>query len=139
MEKSIAPLKHYNVSIDAATMKKINNQFHEESCTIVHCIFIAKTKYVNGGWVNIYPTTLIEKSGNSFDYLYLQHAMNIPIAPERHYFKKAGDILRFTLYFPAIPKDWKTFSLVEVADGGIGLSTTTIERNDTGVYEVIIR
>ena len=71
-------------------MKKLNNEFHEESCTIVHCIYIAKTKYVNGGWVNIYPTTLIEKSGNSFDYLYLQNAMNIPIAPERHYFKKAG-------------------------------------------------
>jgi len=49
--------------------------------------------------------------------LRLLHAFNIPIAPEYHQFNKVGDIKRFTLIFPAIPKHWDRFSLKEIAGG----------------------
>lgn len=140
MQKNIEPLKKFKVTIDAATLSKLNNEINEESCTIVHCTYIASDKYVNGGWVNIFPTTILEPNDNSFQQLPLLHAINIPVAPKKHYFKNKGDVLRFTLYFPAIPANWKTFSLIEIIDsGGIGLSASAILRNNTGVYNVIMK
>lgn len=119
-------------------LTELKNSVVEEACTIVHCTYVAKSKYINGGWVNIYPTTYLDKPG-SFESLQLLHAFNIPIAPARHSFSQTGDVKRFTLYFPAVPKDWTLFSLIELSDGQDGFTEHNIKRNSTGVYEVFLR
>jgi hypothetical protein len=88
------------------------------------------------------------------------NAMNIPLSPNKHFFKKFGDSLQFTLIFPAVPKSWDTFDFIEYTkdtrsvEGNIdlaagiisrniveskGLYINNITRNSTGVYKVNIK
>lgn len=110
----------------------------EKAYTIVHCEYKAPKMYMNGGWINIWPSTYLWER-DSDDHLRLLHAFNIPIAPEYHQFNKVGDIKRFTLIFPAIPKHWDRFSLKEIAGGHDGFHVFDIQRNTTGVYQIALR
>ena len=106
-----------------------------EAQTLVHCSYVSQDKYKNGGWVNIFPSTFLVNPDTK-DMLALAQAYNVPVSPARHYFKEAGQLKRFTLLFPQVPKHWKRFHLLEVADKGGGFRVTDITRNDRGVYQV---
>lgn len=137
MRNKISPDKKRIVLIDDATIKKLKESVREESQTIVHCNYVSKRKYINGGWVNIYPTTFLQSNKNS-DVLKMQHAENIPMSPDVHVFSKVGELKSFVLYFPAIPKDWDEFSLVEKTTTAEGFVVRNIKRNNIGVYEIYL-
>jgi len=110
--------------------------FEEPGYTYLHCTYTTSPMYVAGWWVNIYKTSyLIGKDG---ERLPLLHVLNIPFAPEKHYLKRFGDVLRFTLIFPAVPTDWVVFDFIEHCIDVTGLSILNIVRNNTGVYKVTI-
>ena len=84
-------------------------------------------------------TTYLSGSGKFLDNLEMIQAVNIPVAPNTFYFAKQGQVKRFTLIFPAIPKDWTEFCLVELVDeNDTGFKSRKIRRNDTGIYNVFV-
>ena len=105
----------------------------ENAQTTVFCNYISKSKYKNGGWVNIYPTTYLVRDNESLPLL---HALNIPVAPNKHHFQKAGHYKRFVLIFPPVPKSWKSFDFVEACDTNEGFFVENISRNNSGIYEI---
>ena len=127
--------KSIAVKIDHQSLQQLKNDFKEDAQTLVHCSYVSKTKYINGGWVNIYPTTFLVHEN---EVLPMLHAFNVPIAPNTHVFKRVGELKQFTLVFPAVPKEWDTFSLIENCNDHEGFVVINIERNDSGVYEVNI-
>ena len=142
MNKKFEPKKTMNVHIDSSTLHRIKEEVREEACTIVHCTYVAKIKYVNGGWVNIHAKTVLHIAEGFMkkpEQLELLHAFNIPIAPAKHYFSQAGDVIRFTLYFPPLPSDWTSFTLVEDTGYFNGFTACGIPRNSTGVYNVFLK
>lgn len=121
--------------------------FEEEGFTYLHCTYKTSPKYSKGWWININNSSYIT-GGKDLECLKMLNAIGIPLAPEKHYLKKFGDTLKFTLIFPAIPKDWKTFDFIEDTNPTYsvatiqlshGLSIRNITRNNTGVYKVIIQ
>ena len=135
MPNQKSPAQTAVIKIENATIEKIRESFQEESQTIVHCNYVSKRKYVNGGWVNIYPTTYLVHHNEK---LQLLHAENIPMALQMHVFKRVGELKHFTLIFPSIPKDWETFSLIEKSDGQSGFIVSNIKRNNSGIYEIAL-
>ena len=121
-------------SIDKKSYRKLILQYQEEGMTVIHCSYVSPDKYFNGGWVNIHKTTYLVQPGGG--ELGLLHAENIPLAPRRHIFEKAGVEKRFTLYFPLLPKNWDSFDFVERTPSATGFVIRNICRNDSGVYEV---
>jgi hypothetical protein len=121
-------------AIDSKSRNKLLENYQEEGITIVHCSYVSSQKYVNGGWVNIYPTTYLVNSAES--ELGLLHAENIPLAPERHMFSRCGELKSFTLYFPLLPKSWERFDFVERTRTSNGFVVRDIRRNQMGVYEI---
>ena len=110
----------------------------EEGFTYLHCTYYTSPKYIAGWWVNIWKTSYLT-SNTSTDKLQLLQAIGIPYAPEKAHLNRKGDYLKFTLIFPAVPKDWKIFNFIEVCGGDNGLSISNISRNNTGVYKVMIQ
>jgi hypothetical protein len=106
-----------------------------EGQTLVNCKYVSKDKYANGGWVNIYDTTFLVNP-DTHDMLRLVQAYNVPISPEKHYFKVARQIKSFTLVFPRVPKYWRIFNLLEVAGKTDGFHVTNISRNESGIYNI---
>lgn len=124
------------VEINISPLDQIYDSLHKEGQTIVHCRYVSKTKYINGGWVNIHPTTFLVREDETLPLL---HAENIPMAPGMHMFKRPGEIKHFTLIFPAIPKEWKAFSFIEECSSGAGFVVRNMTRNDSGVYNIFLQ
>lgn len=124
------------VEINISPLDQIYDSLHEEGQTIVHCRYVSKTKYINGGWVNIHPTTFLVREDETLPLL---HAENIPMAPGMHMFKRPGEIKHFTLIFPAIPKEWAAFSFIEECSSGAGFVVRNMTRNDSGVYNIFLQ
>jgi hypothetical protein len=125
----------FSVNITERTLLQLTENYKEESQTTVLCNYISKQKYINGGWVNIYPTTYLVNKNQTLPLL---HAQNIPLAPNRHVFKKAGELKQFILLFPAVPIDWEYFSVIEKCIDANGFVVSNIKRNKTGLYEISI-
>jgi len=123
------------VSIDIS--EDLLESTEEEGFTYLHCTYYASPKFSSGWWININKTTYLTSSASS-DKLQMLNAIGVPLAPQKVFLKKLGDFIKFTLIFPAIPKDWKIFNLIEVAGGG-GFNISNISRNNTGVYKVRIQ
>ena len=124
------------VEINISPLDQIYDALHEEGQTIVHCRYVSKTIYINGGWVNIHPTTFLVREDETLPLL---HAENIPMAPGMHMFKRPGEIKHFTLIFPAIPKEWAAFSFIEECSSGGGFVVKNMTRNDSGVYNIFLQ
>lgn len=124
-----------NVQIDESLLEDWLAKEKEDAQTTIFCSYLSKPKYINGGWVNIYPTTFLV---NDNDTLSLLHAVNIPLAPDKHHFEKAGQLKRFVLIFPAIPKNWNSFDFVESCSSGAGFVVKNVARNNSGIYEIML-
>lgn len=107
----------------------------EAAHTLVHCTYVSKEIYVRGGWVNIWPTTYLEYE-SSGERLPMMHALVVPLAPAKHYFQSPGQVKRFTLVFPQVPKTWSSFMLKEYTATELGFVVHAITRNSLGVYHV---
>ncbi|MBU3714154.1 MAG: hypothetical protein FGM46_04320 [Ferruginibacter sp.] len=130
-ENPVKKLKE--IQIDTQTIQQFNEQHFEEGQTTIHCSYVSKPIYVNGGWVNIYPTTYLVANGQTLQML---HADNVPMAPSMHFFKKAGELKHFSLIFPRIPDDWSSFDFVEVTASPNGFVVRNIQRSASGIYRI---
>ncbi len=65
-----------------------------------------------GGWVRINPNCFIRPAGSDLQYTLLE-AHGIPIAPKSITFKRNGDILYYTLTFPALSEDIYEIDIIE--------------------------
>ena len=65
-----------------------------------------------GGWVRISPNCFIRPAGSDLQYTMLE-AKDIPIAPKSITFRTDGDILYYTLTFPALPEDIHEIDIIE--------------------------
>lgn len=122
--------------IDSATLEKLLQNTEEVGQTIVHCRYVSSSKYVNGGWVNIFPDTFL--IGSDGVKIQMTHAINIPIGPKRHYFSRHGEEKHFTLLFPALPENWTHFRVQEYVQQSIGLCSKEVNCSGTGVYHTLI-
>jgi hypothetical protein len=122
---------------DMMLINLIDGGLAESARTTIHCKYVAKKQYINGGWVNIYPTTYLWNRDTD-EKLQLEFALDIPVAPKCYFFKQAGDIKTFSLIFPKVPPSWRSFTLVEKTPKECGFVVYDIPRNSSGVYRVDI-
>jgi len=123
--------------IDDSTKLKLLTSAEEQGHTIIHCKYVSPHIYINGGWVNIWPITYLDNDSESLRLELLQ-VVNIPLAPNKHYFKKPGEILHFSLIFGRVPDHWSSFNMQEIAGNSLGFGYSGIERNKIGVYNIRI-
>ena len=83
-----------------------------EEFTRIDFIYKSPSYYINGGWVQIEANTFIRPCGSQKRYT-LVKALHIPIAPIKHYFSRSGEFLRYTLLFPALPKNTTKIDIIE--------------------------
>ena len=88
-----------------------------DELTRIDFIHYASPIYENGGWVKIERGCFIRPNDSS-DKLTLVQAVNIPYAPNKHYYGNKNDFLCYTLYFPPIPKGTKSIDIIESELGG---------------------
>jgi hypothetical protein len=108
----------YNPSVlkkDSADVEILRIEF-EDDFTRIDFLYRASSYYVNGGWIQISKQTYIRAVGSELK-LSLIKAVNIPIAPHKHYFKSSCDMLAYTLYFPKVPKDCESIDIIEGDSG----------------------
>jgi hypothetical protein len=110
----------YNPSVK----KKLSNHIETlridtdaEGLTRIDFLYRAPHYYINGGWVQISRHTFIRPCGSD-KKLTMVKAVNIPIAPTKHFFKKSNEILCYTLYFPALPKGTSSIDIIEAEGPG---------------------
>ncbi len=141
IENDIA--KYMNIVFDSDIIELIE----EERYTYLHCTYITSEKYISDLYLNINENCYLV-GGKSLIKLKLLNVIGIPIAPQKHYLKKQGDTLQFSLVFPAIPKEWEVFDFIEdipavFIDTTLQCSTgfyyRNIKRNDTDVYKITIK
>lgn len=127
-----------NLGTEDITLLFLHAISEEKGNTFIHCSYISKPKYIDGGWINIWPTTyLFHKPTGA--HIMLLHAINIPLGPAQYHFGKAGQRLNFTLIFPVIPKNWQHFTLKEIAGSASGFIVEDLARNSSGIYRVALQ
>lgn len=130
-------IKRKTYQIDPDILVGIEKDLSDEGATIIHCHYTSSEKYINGGWINISPTTyLLNKTDNSL--LRMIQVYNIPVSPERHFFTKVRQKKTFTLFFPKLPENWDCFSIIEVTSEPSPFTKHDIKRNESGIYQVIV-
>ena len=67
-------------------------------------------------WVNMQPGNFIRPVNTSIQLTMVQ-AVNIPIAPGKHFFHSRDQALYYTLYFPALPDDVVAIDIIEKEGG----------------------
>jgi hypothetical protein len=88
-----------------------------EFFTRIDFIYRSSTIYENGGWISIEPLTYIKIIGSEQKY-YLINAINIPIAPNKHFFNKQDERFTYSLIFPAIPNTTREIDIIERLEVG---------------------
>jgi len=84
----------------------------EEELTRVDFVHYASPIYMNGGWVSIERETFI-RPVHTNQRLTMVHAVNIPLAPKKHWYKSMRQCLYYTLYFPALSSDVVAIDIIE--------------------------
>jgi hypothetical protein len=84
----------------------------EEDLTRIDFAHRASGIYLDGGWVSIQPGTFIRPVSTDIKLTMIQ-AVNIPVAPCKHWYKSAKQFLYYTLYFPALPTDVEAIDIIE--------------------------
>jgi len=85
---------------------------NEDDLTRIDFLYRPDTRYMNGGWAQIAPQSFIRPIGTE-SKLMLVKAVNIPYAPNKHYFKSHKEILAYTLYFPRVPAGTTAIDIIE--------------------------
>lgn len=80
--------------------------------TVIKFKYIAPSTYEKGGWVNLSKDIFIRDCATQKRYAFTG-ATNIPLAPNRHNFNRAGEILEFTLKFAPLPTIAREIDIVE--------------------------
>ena len=112
VERKTKPV--YNPAIESQDNSKIDvlRIVQEEELTRIDFVYRASPIYINGGWVRIEPGTFI-RPVNTGIHLTMVQAVNIPVAPVKHWFKNKNECLYYTLYFPALADDVIAIDIIE--------------------------
>ena len=86
---------------------ELNDEF-----TRIDFIYRSPDLYINGGWIQIDKNSYI-RSVDSDQKHRLVQAINIPYAPQKHYFKRKGQFHTYSLIFPPLPKETKAIDIIE--------------------------
>ena len=84
----------------------------DDDFTKIDFVYISPKEYINGGWIQMDSNCFIRPLGSEINYKMIQ-AINIPITPNKYHFKRSGQVLRFSLLFPALPKEVKAIDFIE--------------------------
>jgi hypothetical protein len=91
----------------------IHRIVRHDDVTKIDFIDYASSIYDQGGWVQIHKQTFIRPVGTASELTMIQ-AINIPVAPVKHYYRNQYDYLAYTLIFPALAKDVKAIDIIEM-------------------------
>jgi len=111
-EKEVRPVYNPDIEFQNNSNIDIMRIVQEDELTRIDFVYCASLKYVNGGWVQIEPECFIRPINTGMRLTMVQ-AVNIPVAPSKHWFKRAGEYLYYTLYFPKLPNDVVTIDIIE--------------------------
>jgi hypothetical protein len=84
----------------------------DDDYTRIDFVYISPKEYPNVSWVQMHGDSYIRPVGTENKYKLIR-AINIPLAPNKHFFKKSGQVLKYTLLFPALPKNIKQIDIIE--------------------------
>ena len=102
--------------IDFGESLRINKiEFSEQ--TRIEFYYKPPSRYDKGGWIQIDGETYITTDGG-ITKLKLIESVDIPIAPEKHYFTEANTTHIFWLIFPKISPKIKTLDIIERNEPG---------------------
>ena len=83
-----------------------------EEYTRIDFKYISSNEYINGGWIQMERNSFIRDTLSKRTYPLL-FALNIPIAPEKHHFRRKGQAHTYTLVFPHLSKSTKAIDIIE--------------------------
>ena len=105
--------------IQTETIEKFETKTDEGELTVIHFIVKPNTvKYAAEWWVQVQPRIFIRACGSK-ERLGLVYAHNIPVAPQKYFFKNGHEQLHFTLFFPALPKGTTHIDIIENQGGSM--------------------
>ena len=102
--------------IEIATIEAFETEIQDGELTVIHFITYPCMDFIAHWWVNLNGEIFIRPVGTT-DKLGLLYAHNIPVAPEKYFFKNKNEQLHFTLFFPALPKDTTHIDIIEQQGG----------------------
>ncbi len=108
---------HPRIGRQTGTTAEVLRIQADAECTRIDFIVRASRKYINGGWVCMDRNAFIRPAGTGERMLLLQ-AVNIPVAPAKHYFRDLKDMLCYTLIFPPLPKSVLAIDIIEAEGPG---------------------
>lgn len=111
-EVQINKIRWLNPDADYSDKLSIKSIELTDAYTRIDFYYKSPDYYVNGGWIQMHPLSFIRPAGSDTRYS-LFKAVNIPLAPDKLYFKHCGQHHSYTLYFPALPKDTKAIDIIE--------------------------
>ena len=109
-----------------------------EQYTQIDFVYIAPKKYINGGWIQIDSASYIQPVNSETRYPLLE-ARNISIAPTKLHFNGAGQVHRYSLIFPALPKNVNHINIIEkLAEGSyFNFFNVALQHNTPTVIRMI--
>lgn len=127
------PITNPGVETDKITHQKLLDDISEESQVVVHCSYTSR--YL-GDMIRIWKSTFLfpKESGRKSK---LVHCENIAIYPEWKVLRPS-ETVNFCLIFTGLPKNCKTFDLIEQIPEPGGFEYRNIQRNETDVYYIKI-
>lgn len=102
-----------------AEVEILRIEFNDE-CTRIDFLYHLPAKLGNWGWVQISKYTFIRGVGTK-KKLRLLKVENITIAPDKHFLKRKNEVLSYTLFFPALPKNCEKIDIIESESGATNL------------------
>lgn len=97
--------------------------------TVIDFIYYSPKNRAEGGWLQIDKETFI-RANSSPDKLKLKHAINIPLAPEKHYLNPKYMPYRFTLIFPPLPLETHCIDIIERDEPGTYFNFNQLDLSD---------
>jgi hypothetical protein len=80
--------------------------------TRIDFIYRSPDEYHNGGWIEMDKNAYISPVGSTTKYRLIR-AIGIPIAPQKHFFKRKGEFYSYSLIFPALPAGTAKIDIIE--------------------------
>ena len=113
LKQKTKTLRLFNPSIyDRNSNAKIQTIDLNEEYTRIDFKYTSSQEYMNGGWIKMERNSFIRDTLSKRTYPLL-FALNIPIAPEKFYFRRKGQSHSYTLVFPPLPKSTKAIDIIE--------------------------
>ena len=111
-EKKVKPVYNPNVEYQDNSSIDVLRITQEEELTRIDFVHRASPIRINGGWVRMESGTFIRPVNTGMKLTMVQ-AVNIPVAPAKHWYKNKRECLYYTLYFPALPNDVVAIDIIE--------------------------